>query len=230
MSQDMHEVIRALAKLDTCTVANVIDDMDVRLRNQGFCDGSIHCMLPELPPVCGHAVTCTIRSAATPMEGRSYHDRTDWWAFIESQPRPRVIVLEDIDDRPGAGAFIGEIHGAILRALGCVACVTNGVVRNLPAAAREGLQLFASSVVVSHAFAHLTSFGKPAVIGGLEIKTGDLLHGDLHGVLKVPAQVAAEIPAQAARVLAERQKILDYCRSKQFSLEKLKQMMKQNWR
>src|SRR5579862_6013319 len=115
MSQDMQEVIRALAELDSCTVANVIDEMDVRLRSQGYCDGSIRCMLPELPAVCGYAVTCTIRSAATPMEGHSFRDRTDWWDFIGQQPAPRIAVIEDIDEKPGTGAFIGEIHGAILR-------------------------------------------------------------------------------------------------------------------
>jgi regulator of RNase E activity RraA len=221
----MQEVVRTLAELDSCTVANVIDEMDVRLRNQGFCDGTIRCMLPELPSVCGYAVTCTIRSAATPMEGRAYYDRPDWWQFIQKQPEPRIVVLEDIDEKPGTGAFVGEIHGAILRALGCVACVTNGSVRNLPAAQEEGFQLFAASVVVSHAFAHLTSFGRPAMIGGLEIKTGDLLHGDLHGVLRVPAEVAARIPLRAKRVIEERQRIVAFCRSKNFSPEKLREMI-----
>jgi regulator of RNase E activity RraA len=231
MSQDMQEVIRALAKLNTCTVANVIDEMDVRLRSQGFCDGTIRCMVPELPPVCGYAVTCTIRSSATPMEGQSYRDRTDWWDFVLQQPAPRIAVIEDIDEKPGTGAFIGEIHGAILRALGCVACVTNGAVRNLPAARDESLQLFATSVVVSHAFAHLTSFGKPAMIGGLEIKNGDLLHGDMHGVLSIPKEVAATIPPRAANMTAERQRIIEYCHSEQFSITKLREMVDgQNWR
>lgn len=231
MFRDMQEVVRALAEFDSCTVANVIDEMDVRLRNQGFCDGTIRCMLPDLPPVCGYAVTSTIRSSATPMEGHNYHDRTDWWDFIQRQPEPRIIVLQDIDEKPGAGAFIGEIHGAILRALGCVACVTNGAVRNLPAAREEGLQLFASSIVVSHAFAHLTSFGRPATIGGLEIKTGDLLHGDLHGVLMVPSEVAPRIPSRAAKVIEERQRIVAFCRSKDFTPEKLKELIdEQNWR
>lgn len=231
MPQDSQELLRALAALDSCTVANVIDSMDVRLRNQGFCDGTIRCMLPELPPVCGYAVTCTVRSSATPMEGHSYRDRTDWWNFIQKQPEPRIVVLEDIDEKPGAGAFIGEIHGAILRALGCVACVTNGAVRSLPSARDEKLQLFASSVVVSHAFAHLTSLGQPVTVGGLEIKTGDLLHGDLHGVLMIPAEVAEEIPNRAEKVIAERKKIIDYCRSKQVSLDKLREMVDgQNWR
>ncbi len=87
MSQHMQEVIHALAKLDTCTVANVIDEMDVRLRNQGFCDGSFAAWCPELPPVCGYAVTCAIRSSETPMEGHSFRDRTDWWELRPATAR-----------------------------------------------------------------------------------------------------------------------------------------------
>ena len=225
MSRVTQEVVRALAQLDSCTVSNVIDALDVRLRNQGFCDGTIRCMLPALPPACGYAVTCSIRSANPPMEGQSYQDRTDWWDFIRKQPEPRIMVLQDIDEHPGTGAFIGEIHANILRALGCVACVTNGRVRSLPAAEEIGMQLFAKGVVVSHAFAHLISFGRPAMIGGLEINTGDLLHGDRHGVLTVPDEVAADVVEKAPAVLRQRKEIVEYCRTKKISLEKLKQLV-----
>lgn len=225
MSRVTQEVVRALAQLDSCTVSNVIDELDVRLRNQGFCDGTIRCMLPAMPPVCGYAVTCSIRAANPPMEGQNYQDRTDWWDFIRKQPEPRIIALQDLDEHPGTGAFIGEIHANILKALGCIACVTNGSVRSLPAAEDAGMQLFAKNVVVSHSFAHLVSFGKPATIGGLEIKTGDLLHGDLHGVLMVPDEVAADVIAKAPAVIRHRQQIIDYCRTKQISLEKLKQLV-----
>jgi 4-hydroxy-4-methyl-2-oxoglutarate aldolase len=224
------EVVAALAELDSCTVSNVIDELDVRLRNQGFCDGTIRCMLPQMAPVCGYAVTCTVRTADTPMEGHRYPDRTDWWDFIRKQPGPRIAVLEDIDDHPGTGAFVGEIHGNILRALGCIACVTNGAVRSLPEAERIGLQLFATSVVVSHAFAHVTSYGRPAVVGGLEIHSGDLLHGDRHGVLKIPKAVAAQILEKAEQVIRNRREIIDYCRSRNMSLEKLRKLVDgQNW-
>ena len=225
MPRVTQDVVHALAQLDTCTVSNVIDELDIRLRNQGFCDGTIRCMLPAMPPVCGYAVTCSIRSANPPMEGQSYQDRTDWWDFIRKETEPRIMVLQDIDEHPGTGAFIGEIHANILKALGCVACVTNGRVRSLPAAEEAGMQLFAKGVVVSHSFAHLISFGKPATIGGLEIKTGNLLHGDRHGVLLVPDEVAADVVEKAPAVIRQRQKIVEYCRTKQISLEKLKQLV-----
>jgi 4-hydroxy-4-methyl-2-oxoglutarate aldolase len=225
MPRVTQDVVHGLAQLDSCTVSNVIDALDIRLRNQGFCDGTIRCMFPAMPPVCGYAVTCAIRSANPPMEGQSYQDRTDWWDFIRQQPEPRIMVLEDIDERPGTGAFIGEIHANILKALGCIACVTNGRVRSLPAAEEIGMQLFAKGVVVSHAFAHVISFGKPATIGGLQIQTGNLLHGDRHGVLLVPDEVAAGVVEKAPTVIRQRKEIVDYCRARKISLEKLKQLV-----
>ena len=40
-------------------------------------------------------------------------------------------------------------------------------------------------------------------IGGLKIQSGDLLHGDLHGVQSIPLDIAARIPPVAARIAAQ---------------------------
>jgi len=219
--------IQELAGLETCTVANTVEEFHVRLRNEGFCNGTIRCMLPSLPAIAGYAVTAKIRCSVPPTFGHSFNDRTDWWDFILRTPEPRIVVLEDVDTRPGIGAFIGELHGNIIRALGCVGCVTNGAVRNLPAAEKIGLRMFAGSISVSHAFAHLLSFGDPVEIGGLKIRTGDLLHCDTHGVLNVPIEIAAQIPAMAAKSTAGRNRVIEYCRSSGFSIAGLRKMIQE---
>jgi regulator of RNase E activity RraA len=220
------EQLQALARLDTSTVAGAIEPFGVRLRNEGFCDGSIRCMLPSLPPVVGYAVTGQIRTSVPPTMGRNYHERTDWWDHILRSPAPRIVVLEDIDARPGLGSLVGELHANILRALDCTACVTNGAVRGLHAAEHIGFQMFAGGLAVSNAFAHLLSFGEPVEIGRLKIKSGDLLHGDRHGVLSIPLEIAAEIPAMAEKVGAKRERIIEFCQSPGFSTAGLRDMMK----
>ena len=208
--------IEALARLDTCTVANTIEEFHVRLRNEGFTNGRIRCMTPALPPIVGYAVTAKVRCSVPPALGHTYHDRTDWWDSILQTPAPRIVILEDVDDPPGRGAFVGELHANIIRALGCVGCITNGAVRNLPVAETLGLQLFASSLSVSHAFAHLISLGEPVEIAGLRIQSGDLLHADQHGVLKIPHEIAAEIPSRAAEISLRRKQVIDFCWSPGF--------------
>jgi len=124
------------------------------------------------------------------------------------------------------GAFLGDMQAAILRALGCVGYVTDGAVRDLPRVKDLGLHLFAGNVAVSHAYAHIFDFGSTVKVGGLEVKPGDLLHGDRHGLLTVPKEIAAEIPVVAARLRQEEQRVIDFCRSQEFSVEKLRQVLK----
>lgn len=159
------------------------------------------------------------------MTGGFYHDRTGWWNSILELPAPRVVVLQDLDQPPGIGAFIGDMHAAILKALGCAAYVTNGAVRELPHVRDLGLHLFAGNVAVSHAYAHVFDFGSPVNVGGLEVNPGDLLLGDLHGVLNVPKQIAAEIPAVAERLQQGERRVIEFCRSREFSVEKLRTMI-----
>jgi 4-hydroxy-4-methyl-2-oxoglutarate aldolase len=109
-----------------------------------------------------------------------------------------------------------------LRKLDCVGVVTNGAVRNVPAAERAGFHLFAGSVSVSHAYIHVIEFGTPVEIGGLKIESGNLLHGDLHGVQTIPAAVAAKIPRTAAEIIEYDQEIITLCQSPDFSMDKLR--------
>jgi regulator of RNase E activity RraA len=215
----------ALRRLDTCTVSNAIEAFKLRLRNAGFANSRVRCVFEDLPPMVGYAATARLRSGEPPITG-SYHDRTDWWNSILQVPAPRIAVLQDLDEPPGVGAFLGDMNAAILRALGCVGYVTNGAVRELPRVRDMGLHLFAGNVAVSHAYAHIFDFGSPVNVGGLEVRPGDLLHGDRHGLLTVPKEIAAEIPPVAARLRQGEQRVIDSCRSQEFSVEKLRQVLK----
>ena len=215
-------VVDALRLFDTCRVANAIETFDVRLRNEGYTDGSVRCLFPERSPVVGHAVTARIHAATPPPVGHAYHDRTDWWTYVKSVPFPRFVVVQDLDDRPGAGSFVGEVHANILRALGCVALVTNGAVRDVPAVRELGLQMYAASLSPSHAYAHIVDFGEPVDVAGLHVASGALLHGDGHGILVVPDEIAGEIPHVVVEMRAQERRVIDFCRSPEFSLEGLR--------
>jgi 4-hydroxy-4-methyl-2-oxoglutarate aldolase len=131
-----------------------------------------------------------------------------------------------MDDPPGRGAFVGDMHAAILKALGCVGYLTNGAVRELPSVHMMGVQLFAGSVAVSHAYAHIFEIGAVISVGGMEVRPGDLLHGDRHGVLTVPGEIAAKVSAVAGRLQQGEHRIIDFCQSKDFSVAKLREVMK----
>jgi len=213
--------LEKLRALDSCTVSNAIEQLDVRLRNEGFASGATKCQFPKMGSMVGYAATGRIRTSTPPMTHRCYYDRMDWWAYVAALPEPKVMVLQDVDPKPGVGAFIGEIHANIGLALKCVGCVTNGAVRDVPAVEAMGFQLFAGNLSVSHSYAHIIEFGEPVEIDGLKISSGDLLHGDCHGLLTVPLSIANQIPDEASKILAEERELIQYCRSHEFSLDGL---------
>ncbi len=216
------EVLHALKALDTCSVSNAIELLGERMLNEGFTSPAIHRVTTGQGSVVGYAVTVRIHCSRPPVHGRRYEDRTDWWNYILSIPEPRIVAIEDTDSRPGTGTFLGEVHANILRALGCVAGITNGVVRDVPAIDEMGFHVFAGGMAVSHAYAHIVDFGQPIEIAGLPIRSGDLLHADMHGVLCVPKELAAAIPGVVAKTRTHERELIALCRSPQFTLEKLR--------
>src|SRR5580704_2571637 len=156
----------ALRQFDSCMVANAIETFNLRLHNTRFTNATIHCMFEDAPPVVGYAATARLRSGQPPMVGSTFHDRGDFWNSILKIPSPRILVLEDLDDLPGRGAFVGDMHAAILKVLGCIGYVTNGAVRELPAVRAMGLQLFAGSVAVSTLMPTFLTSVLPSVSAG----------------------------------------------------------------
>jgi len=203
-------------------VANAIETFGVRLRNSGFSDSSVRCIFEDFSPMVGYAATIRVRTSEPPMEGDGYYYRLDWLEHVLSVPPPRILVMEDLDRIPGLGSFIGDLHANILRALGCIGVVTNGAVRNVEAARALKFQMFAGSLSVSHAFAHLFDFGGPVEVGKMQVQPGNLLHGDRQGVQTVPIEIAQKIPAVARRMNGEEREIIEFCQSGDFTLENLR--------
>jgi regulator of RNase E activity RraA len=219
-------VIDALRKITSPTVANAIETFDVRPRNQGHMSSALRALFPELGPLVGHAVTALVRAEAAPIDGHRA-SIFGYWDYIQTVPEPRVIVVHDIDEPSGQGAQWGEVQANIHRALGCAGVVTDGSVRDLDEVRALGFQFVAAHVSVSHAYVHLVDFGLPVKVGGLWVKSGDLIHADQHGVVTIPAEVADRIPGAVARLDATERRIIGLCQSPEFSAERLKALYRE---
>ncbi len=222
--------LNLLRCLSSCQVADALETLDVRLHNEGFTDSSVRCMFPALPPMVGYAVTARMRTSEPPMSGGAYPDRTDWWSYLLTIPAPRVVVLEDLDRRPGLGSCAGDVHAHIFKALGCAGLVTSGAVRDLQAVESYGFPFFARNVAVSRVYYHMLDFGVPVEVGGLKVRPGDLLHGDRHGVISIPDSVARDIASAAARVAALERHVIELADSPNPSLEELREAVQQSIR
>jgi 4-hydroxy-4-methyl-2-oxoglutarate aldolase len=220
-----NEELEAIRQFDACTLSNAIETFGVRLANEGFADASIRCYAAGCVPMLGYAVTARVQGSSVPITGQRYGDRPGWWEYLLTLPAPRVVVLQDMSDRPGFGSFLGEVHSTILMRLGCAGAVTNGAVRDLPAVEAMGFALFAGSAAVSHCYFRLVDFGMPVEVGGLRVSPGDLIFGDCHGVLSIPKSIAPRLPAAAARLVERERRIIDLCGSPDFSIESLRAMV-----
>lgn len=218
--------IEALKKITSPTIANAIETFKIRPRQEGNLSSDIRALFPEMGPMVGYAVTALIRAEQGPIEGHRA-STFGWWDFVLSIPAPRVVVVHDLDDPRGQGAQWGEVQANIHRALGCVGVVTDGSVRDLDEVRALGFQFCAAHVSVSHANVHMVDFGIPVKIGGVWVRPGDLVHADQHGVVTVPAEAAAQIPAAVSKLEADERRIISVCQSKDFSAEKLKELYKE---
>ena len=214
-----------LAKLQgcsSCDVANAIETLGLRLRNEGFTSSSIRALFQDLPPVAGYAVTVKIKCSSPATDGHNYIEHTEWWNEILRIPHPRIVVIEDVDPKPGTGALVGATHAHLLAALGCVGVITNGAVRDLPEIGAMRFAVLAGNVSVSHAYAHLVEMGSPVTIAQLKIEPGDLLHADCHGVISIPQSHASLIPDIIQRRKRLESELIDLCRQTEPSIDALR--------
>jgi 4-hydroxy-4-methyl-2-oxoglutarate aldolase len=219
--QASQEILDFLRVTDTCIVSNAIETFNVRMRNEGYIQTGVKCPFPDLPPVVGYAVTGRIRTTAPPISNLYYYQNMSWWEYVASMPGPKIIVLADVDKAPGTGAFVGEIHAQISKALGCVGYVSNGAVRDTPALEALRFPCFAGSVTVSQAYGHLVEFGEAVEVGCLKINPGDLLQGDRHGVQKIPIEIAEDLPGVVEQIRAREGELIELCNQPDFSIERL---------
>ncbi|TQM11647.1 RraA family protein [Pseudonocardia kunmingensis] len=212
-------VLDALRGYDSPTLSNAIELFDVRPRDEGYMRHDVRCMFPDLPRIVGYAATATMRARGT---GGGY-DPDALTTHVQAVPGPRIVVVQDLDDEPAHGALWGEVMATMFTRLECLGAVTDGSVRDLDEAREMGFHFFARAVSVSHGYARVEGAGEPVTVGGLRVDPGDLLHADKHGVLQIPAEIAAELPAAADRVMAAEQEFIGWVSSPEFDPAQLPQ-------
>jgi len=208
--------IALLATWDTPALSNALRRAPAGVDGQAYTDGSIHRIAGGT--LAGTAVTATMRAREP---GEDAVPVADLHRAILAVDGPVVVVVQDLDDAPGAGAFLGEVNGTLLAALGISGFVTNGRVRDEPELRDMGYAVHAAGLCVARAHMRLTAVGVPVRVGRLDVAPGDLLHGDQHGILRIPAGVAGDLPALAEEIRDEERSIVTWARSADFTTDGL---------
>ncbi|PVE20735.1 acyl transferase [Microvirga sp. KLBC 81] len=216
------EIFASLEGVDTPTVCNAIELVLGHRTADGFTTQPVIAAHPNLPAFVGYARTGVIRGSQPAQEspGEVRARRIAYYRYVAAQPGPTVVVLQDIDPRPGLGAFWGEVNVAIHKGLGARGVLTNGSMRDL-GAIDPSFQILAGSLSPSHAFVRIEAFDCPVEVFGLTIRPNDLLHADRHGAVIIDPQIARELPRAIDLVTRKEAPILKAARSPGFTVEKL---------
>ena len=215
--------LKVLAQWDTPTICNGLELVAPERRAIGFTVEPMVASDASLPPIVGLARVGTIR-AKEPPRGK-VADRLDWFDYVADADMPTIIMLQDIDDRPGYGAWWGEVHSTVHKALGALGSVTNGSFRDREMLA-PGFQILGGRIGPSHAYIHMVDFGRPVDIFGMNVGHDDVIHADHHGAVVIPADAVRKLPA-AIDLLTRREKvILDICAAPGFTPAKLRAAVK----
>jgi regulator of RNase E activity RraA len=221
------EEFEFLRSIDTPTVCNLVEIVTPARRGAGYTVRHLHCPFPDLPPMVGFARTVTIKAKdAFGMGDASYiQRRLDYLDYVAAEPRPTVMVIEDLDGEPGYGAFWGEVQSNVHQALGCLGTVTNGSVRDIPMIP-PGFQMLAGSIGPSHAYVHMVEYGGEVNVHGMTVRSNDLIHADRHGAAVVPADKIGAMKTALVGLSEREAKIIKAARAPDMTVEKIKAAIK----
>jgi 4-hydroxy-4-methyl-2-oxoglutarate aldolase len=146
---------------------------------------SIKPVIPEQAHFCGVAVTSHPGPA----------DNLATFAALDLA-QPGDVIVAATDGFMGT-AVVGDLILGMMRNCGVVGFVTDGCVRDIPGIRSVGLPCHAAGVTPNSPVRNRPgTVGLPVTLGGVPIESGDVLVGDLDGVVVVPfARIDAVIAA-----------------------------------
>ena len=215
--------LEVLRQWDTPTICNGLELVAPERRALGFTVEQMQAADRGLKPIVGLARVGTLRAKEKPRAPVA--DRLDWYDYVGAADLPTVVVLQDLDDRPGYGAWWGEVNSTIHKALGAEGCVTNGSFRDCDMLA-PGFQIVGGRIGPSHAWVHIVDYGKPVNVFGMNAVHDDVIHADFHGAVVIPAAAVRQLPDAIALISRREKVILDVCADQGFSPAKLRAAIK----
>ena len=189
----------------------------MRDRTEGFIGGAVRALFPDLGVMVGQALTVKMANPAGDVAGREGYWRM--WEALEQMPRPSVLAIQDISGRPSRCAFAGEVMATMAQRLGAVGMVTDGGFRDIAEVHELGLHYYAAYHVVSHGNFEVVDVGAPIELDGQRIETGDVLHGDVNGIVIVPSGVIPDLRHAVEAIRDRERRFMDFIRDDRFTLE-----------
>lgn len=220
------ELLEALQCFSSPTVSNALVQLKIGAPTKGFSDGSLRCLFPQVGAKAGIAMTVEIETlnpaVANPGPGPLF---IELLKQINSNNSQVIVVAREVGSSGRFAAHCGEVLASSLKRVGAVGIVTDGGVRDVEALKDLGMQFHSRGIVSSSGNARLVRIGGTVGVGSLVVRQGDILHADANGLVAIPAR-AVEAVLPVARQIADGEKeVVDYTRSKGYTLEGLIQRL-----
>lgn len=196
------DVIRHIERVDPAVVAEAAQYPSSILADVAGRRGALNGRIAPLAPsmrFAGPAITVEVR----PGDNLMIHA-----AMAVAQPGD-VIVVDGKGDL--SSALMGEIMSQQCVALGVVAVVIDGAVRDSEAIRELGFPMFAAGLNPNGPTKSVSGrLNHPISIGGVSVSPGDLVVGDADGVTVIErSKAAAMLPLAADKVAAETKRIAE---------------------
>ena len=161
------------------------------LGGRGALDYRIKPLLPVKSVMVGVAVTCHCGPA----------DNLAAFGALEAAKAGDVVVAAT--DGFTATALVGDLYMGMARNRDLVGLVTDGLARDLPGIQAVGLPIYCAGVTPnSPARVGPGTVGLPVVVGGVTVESGDIIIGDVDGVVVVRRAEAAGVITKLADIRA----------------------------
>ena len=167
-----------LERFANVPTGHLVDAMDGR----GALDYRVKPIDPDRASFVGSAVTCLCAPG----------DNLAIVAALALLQQGDAIVAAT--DSHSTLAVVGRRVSGMARNRGAVAVVTDGLARDTPGIRQNGVPVFCAGVTPNSAAASGPgTVGQPVVIGGVAVQSGDIVVGDVDGVVVVPLARASEV-------------------------------------
>jgi len=154
-----------------------------------------------------------------PVETADYDENVRrFLRMLGDAPEHSVLVYETNDEE---AAHLGELSTTALAAGGCRGAVIDGGVRDVRFILEQGFPVFARYRTPADAPPRwrLDEWGVPARVGGVEVRPGDVVVGDVDGVVCVPRAVAEAVLERAEETVETEDEIRELVRDNVDPLE-----------